>query len=520
MYDKVTAAQQAGVGLAFLSSDAIYWQVRSEASSDGRPNRVMVCYKNATTDPVKGANATTKWRDLGRPEQRLLGAMYTWALGPDASWVAGGNGGPALAGAQLPPGTVVPNLVGVEADRVVPGYPWPDASHFYVLSNSPFAGRNNPNSRKSYLQQSTLYQSSTSGAWVFDAGTFNWPKALSDSGRGYADGRIATVMANVLGLMLGEHNAATIDRVSGYDRYVTAAAVARYAFPHGATAAYVANGDAFADALTGAPIAGHDRAPILLVAKTGIPSVTANALSRIAPRDIFILGGPAVVPDAIAGQLSRYTRGGRVTRLGGNDRYSTAAKVSQHSFGPGIPTAFVAAGSGYPDAMAAGAAGARLGAPVLLTEPNSLSPATAAELRRLRPGRIVLLGGERAVSQNVQNQLWGYGPVVRASGSDRFQTAATLASITQAPGTAGTVYLANGLSLVDGLTGGPAAGLDGAPLLITDSRGLAPWTAAEIRILNPRRVVTLGGPAAVTAGALGTLSQLFAGTSFRAFGAG
>ncbi|TME50138.1 MAG: hypothetical protein E6I60_12175 [Chloroflexi bacterium] len=78
MYNAVQAARDAGVNLAFFGANAIYWQVRYEASADGTPNRVMVSYK-ASIDPVKGATATVRWRDapLNRPEQVLMGVQYT-----------------------------------------------------------------------------------------------------------------------------------------------------------------------------------------------------------------------------------------------------------------------------------------------------------------------------------------------------------------------------------------------------------------------------------------------------------
>jgi putative cell wall-binding protein len=44
-------------------------------------------------------------------------------------------------------------------------------------------------------------------------------------------------------------------------------------------------------------------------------------------------------------------------------------------------------------------------APLLLVQPDSIPAETAAELRRLSPDRIVVLGGEAAVSAQVEAQL-------------------------------------------------------------------------------------------------------------------
>src|SRR3989454_2123489 len=79
MYTAVQAARDAGVNLAFFGANPVYWQVRFQASATGGANRVMVCFKNAGTDPVQGPTTTVQWRNapVNRPEQGLVGGMYT-----------------------------------------------------------------------------------------------------------------------------------------------------------------------------------------------------------------------------------------------------------------------------------------------------------------------------------------------------------------------------------------------------------------------------------------------------------
>ncbi len=82
-----------------------------------------------------------------------------------------------------------------------------------------------------------------------------------------------------------------------------------------------------------------------------------------------------------------------VQRIAGTGRYDTAAAVSASFFDPGVPVAYVATGLSFPDALAGGAAAAATGGPVLLVDRVAVPAATATELERLRPGRIVVLGG-------------------------------------------------------------------------------------------------------------------------------
>jgi putative cell wall-binding protein len=186
-----------------------------------------------------------------------------------------------------------------------------------------------------------------------------------------------------------------------------------------------------------------------------------------------------------------------VERLAGANRFATAARISAATFEPGVPVAYVATGGNYPDALAGGAAAARAGGPVLLTTPDGLPAETAAELARLQPGRIVVLGGTAAVSDTVLAQLGTYAPTSRTAGPDRFATAARTSAATFAPGVP-VAYVATGGNYPDALAGGAAAARYQGPVLLTTTHALPAETAQELGRLMPGRIVVLGGPAAVS----------------------
>jgi hypothetical protein len=197
----------------------------------------------------------------------------------------------------------------------------------------------------------------------------------------------------------------TVSRVSGSDRFATAAAISAGWAP-GVPVVYVATGLNFPDALAGAAAAGALGAPILLVMTDSVPAATVAELQRLQPGKIVILGGTGAVSDNVVGTLSYYTSGG-VFRLSGSDRYATAAAISA-GWAPGVPVVYVATGLNFPDALAGAAAAGALGAPLLLVTGTTVPAATAAELARLKPGRIVILGGSGAVSDDVASQLRAY----------------------------------------------------------------------------------------------------------------
>src|SRR5205085_7224836 len=107
-------------------------------------------------------------------------------------------------------------------------------------------------------------------------------------------------------------------------------------------------------------------------------------------------------------------------------------------------------GLNFPEAPAGGAAAANGGGPLLLVQPDMIPAPVVTELQRLKPGRIVVLGGLRAVSAAVASALQGYttGTVSRVAGADRYQTAATLAA---SFATGSPVYLATGINFPDAL---------------------------------------------------------------------
>jgi subtilisin family serine protease len=98
----------------------------------------------------------------------------------------------------------------------------------------------------------------------------------------------------------------------------------------------------------------------------------------------------------------------RVERLAGGDRFATAAAISEAEFLPGVDVAYVATGLDFPDALAGGPVAAVNRGPILLVGRDTIPSVTARELNRLKPGRVVILGGSGVVSASVETQLAGY----------------------------------------------------------------------------------------------------------------
>jgi putative cell wall-binding protein len=115
-------------------------------------------------------------------------------------------------------------------------------------------------------------------------------------------GAVSAAVSNALGV----YTDGGVFRVSGPDRYWTAAYIAGTYFLPQPTLALVATGLNFPDALAGAALAGRLWSPILLTAPTTLPSSTATALAYLGPPEIEVLGGTGVVSNGVATALSGY----------------------------------------------------------------------------------------------------------------------------------------------------------------------------------------------------------------------
>ena len=192
-------------------------------------------------------------------------------------------------------------------------------------------------------------------------------------------------------------------RLAGADRYATAAAVSAGTFDTPPYAhVYVATGETFPDALTGADVAGIVDGPVLLVQHDTIPAATVTELTRLKAANITIFGGTGAVSADVSTQLGSYATTG-VTRQSGADRYATAAAISAAQFTAGASTVYVSTGLADADALAAGPVAAIQGFPMLLVPGTCVPPSVQAEITRLKVTTIIILGGSAAVSPAVES---------------------------------------------------------------------------------------------------------------------
>ncbi|CAN5396999.1 hypothetical protein BH23ACT7_BH23ACT7_27050 [soil metagenome] len=270
-------------------------------------------------------------------------------------------------------------------------------------------------------------------------------------------------------------------RWRGETRHDTARLIAAddspFRAPFETSTVLIARGDLFPDALAGSYRAGQTDSPILLTQSDQITGQTLEALEELDPESIVLLGGTAAISAAVEDELMATYGDDNVDRIGGAERYETAVLLAASGGDPETDTAIVASGENFPDALVSGALAVSEGFPMLLTRPESLTAVTAEALNDLGIDNVLLAGGLEAVSQDVEDAIADLGidvERVRELGAGRSGTAAAFArlAVERYGYTDDHLQLATGADFPDALTVAPHAGLEEAPILITNASGV------------------------------------------------
>ncbi len=206
---------------------------------------------------------------------------------------------------------------------------------------------------------------------------------------------------------LGSYTTGEVERVFGFDRFATSAKISARSFAPGVEAVYVADGLDFPDALAASAPAGDLEGPVLLVKPNQVSAEVKEELRRLKPKRIVVAGGTNSVSASVMDEVAAFASQG-ATRHSGANRFETAAQISAKYFGQGVPVAYVASGLDFPDALTAGAVAGAQSGPVLLATRDTTPQSIKTELSRLKPKRIVIIGGKNSISDAVLREVGKY----------------------------------------------------------------------------------------------------------------
>ena len=183
-------------------------------------------------------------------------------------------------------------------------------------------------------------------------------------------------------------------------------------------------------------------------------------------------------------------------RLYGATWWETPIALSRKTFPAGASTVVVASGEAFPDALAGSPLATSKDAPLLLTKKKSLPAPVAAELKRLKPKNILVLGGPLAITDATVKKLKSYGTVKRVAGKDLYKTSAEIATNWSS---ASSVFVSTGERFEDAMSLAAVASGREAPMLLTKRSSVPATTLTQLKRLKPSRVYLAGGPLAISA---------------------
>lgn len=179
-------------------------------------------------------------------------------------------------------------------------------------------------------------------------------------------------------------------------------------------------------------------------------------------------------------------------RIAGQDRVETALKISQKGW-DSAQTVILCEYSDYSDSIASTPFAVSLNAPILLTQGNSIDPRVVQELQRLKPQKVILLGGIACLKSSIEKELdklsfkWE-----RIGGIDRYETSVLLAKHL----TSDSLILANGDNFPDALSAATFAGIKQIPIVLS-STTLPASVIQYYQETGPKHLIVIGGEVVV-----------------------
>lgn len=243
----------------------------------------------------------------------------------------------------------------------------------------------------------------------------------------------------------------------------------------------LATGRNFPDGLVAGALAGATKSGVVLtMGTTAIEPETLSKLKSVGTSKVTIVGGTGAVSQGVEGSLK--AAGIQVERIAGTDRYDTAFQVFEHMKASGklkTQSVFVATGKDFPDALAASAVAAKIGAAVILAD-------TPEQVNRVAGTYPYAVGAQTtSLMANMRVSMSG-----GFDGKDRYDTANKLVNWSLWKG-GDTVMVAVGTNFADALAAGPLAASTGQLLVLANPN------SATLKVpAGTKNLVFIGGEGA------------------------
>jgi putative cell wall-binding protein len=263
------------------------------------------------------------------------------------------------------------------------------------------------------------------------------------------------------------------------------------------------------DALAAAPLAATLNAPVLLTGGDQLSAEAKAEITRLGVKTVYATSGLAVIKAGVIADLQGM--GVQVMNLGGFDQYETSVNIAKEIAKIAPTTSiFIANGESSrvaQDALSVAAIAGAQKQPLLLTQKGQLPKVVADYIDSIKANvkNSYITGGTGVVSDAVKAAL--PGTVSRNAGNDAYDTnLAVLQNFNALDYT--RVFVANGETMIDALSGAPLAAKTNAPVvLVNGSVKSATTTFLKTKVTGSTVVTALGGTAVVPEAVRTTISN-------------
>lgn len=183
-----------------------------------------------------------------------------------------------------------------------------------------------------------------------------------------------------------------------------------------------------------------------------------------------------------------------VNRINGGNRFETSALISESGF-ESAEKVIITNAREFADALAGVPLAHQYNAPILLAQGNGLREATVNEINRLGAKEAIILGGEIAISKEVEESLQALGlSTRRLAGDNRFETAEIIADELLELTSSDTAVVVDGFEFADAMSIAPFAAREGLPIYLSRSNRLTSKDALN----KYDETIIIGGEKAIT----------------------
>jgi len=203
------------------------------------------------------------------------------------------------------------------------------------------------------------------------------------------------------------------------------------------------------------------------------------------------------VPDAVQSLKSSVNT---LTRLGGEDRYSTAVQIAEQGW-KSASMAVLAPSSdlNMVDTLVSSSLAKAVDGPILLADMDSIPSMTMTELKKLGVTQVYLVSGTGYLSAKVEKELAAAGiQSIRLGTHDRYETALNIAKEIQKIKPFQEVVVTNSTATVDAISIAPIAAAKGIPILLVDKNTVPKAVSDFINASDIKKTYVIGGTAVIT----------------------